>query len=101
MLDPTTLIDSLSRVLMDAYDALPIQDQEGPLGDQISAILHEAQHPHTPLPPSLAQRQALAAAIEALLALWRTHRIVDEAVNDGCEALAAAWQPMQGWREDR
>lgn len=28
---------------MDAYDALPVQDQEGPLGDQISAVLHDAQ----------------------------------------------------------
>lgn len=42
-MDATLLIDCLSRALMDAYDALPAQDQEGPLGDQISAVLHDAK----------------------------------------------------------
>jgi hypothetical protein len=41
--DMDSLIDQLSQVLMDAYAALPVQDQEGPLGEKISAVLHEVQ----------------------------------------------------------
>lgn len=34
----------------------------------------------------------LQTAIERLLTYWRTHRIVDEEVNDCCELLAEAWE---------
>jgi hypothetical protein len=36
-------IEQLSRILMEAYAALPLQDQEGPLGEKISAMLHDLQ----------------------------------------------------------
>jgi hypothetical protein len=35
------LLDDLLRALMDAYDALPVQEQEGPLGDQITILVQE------------------------------------------------------------
>lgn len=36
------VIDHLTRALMAAYQALPAQEQEGPLGDQIVRVLQEA-----------------------------------------------------------
>jgi hypothetical protein len=36
-------IEQLSRILMEAYAALPLQDQEGPLGEKISAMRHDLQ----------------------------------------------------------
>jgi hypothetical protein len=55
-MDP--LIEQLSTVLMDAYAALPVQDQEGPLGDKISAVLHDVQRART------TQRNECAASPE-------------------------------------
>ena len=43
MMDATQLIDELTAVLMQAYQALPVQDQEGSLGDLISEKLHDVQ----------------------------------------------------------
>lgn len=37
------VIEHLTRALMAAYQALPVQEQEGPLGDQIHAAMHEAR----------------------------------------------------------
>src|ERR1700741_4930386 len=42
-LESSRLIDSLARALMDAYHHLPVQEQEGPLGEQINSVLHESQ----------------------------------------------------------
>jgi hypothetical protein len=37
------LIYDLVVTLMEAYQALPVQDQEGPLGEQIHGVMHTAQ----------------------------------------------------------
>ncbi|HEX6827097.1 MAG TPA: hypothetical protein VF077_12340 [Nitrospiraceae bacterium] len=41
-MDTHTLLAHLARLLREAYEALPAQDQDGPLGDRIIAALHEA-----------------------------------------------------------
>jgi len=42
--DQERLIRHLTQALINAYAALPVAEQEGPLGEHINHVLHEVHH---------------------------------------------------------